>query len=345
MRFSASLALVASLSLLGVNSVGAYGILGHTLTGQVAQRFLTPETARQVKEILSPYYDGLLSKAAPWADTIKGQARYRWASVFHYVNTPGDNPPEICKFEYVYEGRDLVNGLFNMTSQLQQYKVIEPITPEEKASREDALRFFVHFMGDVHQPLHASGKQRGGNDAPTKWRRAKSNLHRIWDGQLILKDIKDRYDNDPKAYLDDLIDMTQTVWQPEAANWTYCDPTKNTEDNPWSGSTDLLTSLCPMEWAKDMNKVDCSFIWKDYDPLRDYSTDYFEAATGEKNGFMVQRFIAMSGIRMAAILNEIYDPSTPLSLREQYTIGRIRMRQGSEDIKCSGSNTRFVKQG
>jgi len=55
-----------------------YPYEGHTLTGQVAQLFLTPETARQVKEILSPYYDGLLSKAAPWPDTIKGQAKYRY---------------------------------------------------------------------------------------------------------------------------------------------------------------------------------------------------------------------------------------------------------------------------
>ncbi|KAG0065986.1 hypothetical protein BGZ90_001587, partial [Linnemannia elongata] len=77
MRFSSTLIAAASLSLLSVSSVHGYGILGHTLTGQVAQLFLTPETARQVKDILSPYYDGLLSKAAPWPDTIKGQAKYR----------------------------------------------------------------------------------------------------------------------------------------------------------------------------------------------------------------------------------------------------------------------------
>lgn len=111
MRFSTSLIAAVSATLLGVNSAHGYGILGrtppllpslancvcvsllmktfavfscvclqpvgHTFTGQVAQIYLTPETARQVKEILSPYYDGLLSKVAPWADTIKGQARYR----------------------------------------------------------------------------------------------------------------------------------------------------------------------------------------------------------------------------------------------------------------------------
>ncbi|KAG0294704.1 hypothetical protein BGZ96_000613 [Linnemannia gamsii] len=338
MRLSSSLIAAASLSLLSINSVHGYGILGHTLTGQVAQLFLTPETARQVKEILSPYYDGLLSKAAPWPDTIKGQAKYRWASIFHYVNTPGDNPPESCRFEYNYSGHDVVNGLFNMTSQLLQYKLTEPTTPEDKSTREDALRFFVHFMGDVHQPLHASGKERGGNNASAKWGRARTSLHRIWDGQLILKDIKDRFDNNPKAYLDNMVDMTKNVWQPEASNWTYCTPEKNQGDNPWSESTKLITKLCPMEWAREMNQLDCSFVWKDYDPMRDYSGEYFDGVTGEKNNYLVQKLIAMSGVRMAAILNDIYDPPVPRTrnpLKDQYR---------DEAIVDLPYNIRFVKQ-
>ncbi|KAF9928390.1 hypothetical protein FBU30_002388 [Linnemannia zychae] len=312
MRFSSTLLATVSLSLLSLNGVQAYGILGHTLTGQVAQLFLTPETARQVKEILSPYYDGLLSKAAPWPDTIKGQAKYRWASVFHYVNTPGDNPPDVCKFEYLYSGHDVVNGLFNMTSTLLKYKIAEPTTPEDRSIREDALRFFVHFMGDIHQPLHASGKWRGGNDAPAKWGRAKTNLHRIWDGQLILKDIKDRFDNNPKAYLDNMVEMTNNVWESESRNWTYCTSEKNDEDNPWSEATKLVTTLCPKEWALEMNQLDCTFVWKGYDETRDYSGDYFEEVTGVKNKYLVQKLITMSGVRMAAILNEIYDPPIPM---------------------------------
>ncbi|KAF8953447.1 hypothetical protein CPC16_003765 [Podila verticillata] len=338
MRLSPTL-IAAALTLFSANTVHGYGILGHTLTGQVAQRFLTPETAKQVKEILSPYYDGLLSKAAPWPDTIKGQAKYRWASILHYVNTPGDNPPDSCHFEYKYSGADVVNGLFNMTSQLQHYKASPPATPEEKSAREDALRFFVHFMGDVHQPLHNSGKARGGNDAPAKWGRARTNLHRIWDGQLILKDIKDRFDNNPKAYLDNMIDMARGRWQPEAANWTYCDPDQNQGDNPWSSSTTPLEHLCPMEWSRAMNQLDCAFVWKDYDQTRDYSLEYFEKVTGPENEFLVQRLIAQSGVRMAAILNEIYDPPTPT-----FSEGHHCGEQASHEMPVPES-VRFVKQG
>ncbi|KAG0084528.1 hypothetical protein BGZ92_009800 [Podila epicladia] len=56
------------MSLVVLNSAQAYGALGHTLTGQIAQRLLTRKTAEQVKEILPSNFDGLLSKAALWAD-------------------------------------------------------------------------------------------------------------------------------------------------------------------------------------------------------------------------------------------------------------------------------------
>lgn len=86
----------------------------------------------------------------------------------------------------MFAGKDVINGLFNMTSQLQQYMTRKPRTQKEISAREDALKFFVHFMGDVHQPLHICGKMKGGNLALVKWRHAKSNLHKVWDSQLIL---------------------------------------------------------------------------------------------------------------------------------------------------------------
>ncbi|KAF9943989.1 hypothetical protein BGZ65_012857, partial [Modicella reniformis] len=149
------------------------------------------------------------------------------------------------------------------------------------------------------------------------------------------KDIKDRYDNNPKTYLDDMIGMTKTVWQSEARNWTYCDPSKKIENNPWSDATNLLMTICPMEWAKASNALVCSLVWKDYDSLRDYSLDYFDAMTGEKHQFLVQKLIAMSGIRMAAVLNEIYDPPTR-------NIERLRLQMEDEIIQRP--KQRLVKQ-
>lgn len=103
----------------------------------------------------------------------------------HFVNPPNDDPPEKCLFEYTYGGQDNVNGILNMTATMKQFKVAPPTTDAEKSVLQDALRFFVHFMGDIHQPLHDSTRDRGGNDAPIMWGRAKNNLHSLWDTLLI----------------------------------------------------------------------------------------------------------------------------------------------------------------
>lgn len=122
------------------------------------------------------------------------------------------------------------------------------------------------------------------------------------------KDVKVRFNNDSKAYLENIVDMTSGIWKLEASNWTHCDPDMNQAAHPWKESTKSITSLCPMEWARVMNLLNCQYMWKDYDKHRDYSQDYFESMTGEDNGFLVQKLIAISGVRMAAILNQIYDP-------------------------------------
>ncbi|KAG0268673.1 hypothetical protein DFQ27_006041 [Actinomortierella ambigua] len=405
-----SLAVLASALTLQVAQ--GYGILGHTFTGQIAQLLLTHETARQIKDILSPYYDGLLSKAAPWPDTIKMRPQYRWATVLHYVNTPGDNPPDDCRFEYSSNRRDVVNGIFNMTATLLHYQANPPKSSRspppprsielerqydddawflagsglsnrdinnnnddddqdddsdkvDRSIREDALRFFVHFMGDLHQPLHTAGKARGGNDAPARWRRAKTNLHRIWDGQLIMKDIKDNFDNDPKAYLDSIMELTTTFWAP-SANWSTCDPdviANELVDNPWatalqpsspssSSSTNhhkhtVLHHLCPKAWAREMNALACEYAWEGYHQGRNPSEDqdmseghYFDRATDRDHGYLVRRLLAMSGVRMAAILNAIFDPERP-SEDDLVHLAASRPWRSSSSSSLSSMESRF----
>lgn len=55
-----------------------------------------------------------------------------------------------------------------------------------------SLRFLVHFLGDVHQPLHLTNRDRGGNSDPVKFEGRRMNLHGLWDGQLIAKALRDQ---------------------------------------------------------------------------------------------------------------------------------------------------------
>ncbi|KAF9097091.1 hypothetical protein BGX23_009765 [Mortierella sp. AD031] len=317
MRFTTTLLTAATVVLLNVNHAQAYGILGHTLTGQIAQLFLTPKTAAQVNEILPDSYEGLLSNAAPWPDKIKFLAQYKWATPMHYVNPPNDNPPEQCLFEYVYGGQDNVNAIFNTTATLKQFHDSPPTTVSDTKTREEALKFLMHFMGDIHQPLHDSTPFRGGNDAPIKFGKKTSNLHSLWDTLLLTKDVKERFGDNPQAYLDDTVKLTKTLWETEVLSWTSCGPADSQPANPWSSTTKKLSTVCPIQWATVTNALDCAYVWKNYSATRDYSTDYFKLVTGSGSGFLYQKLLAQSGIRMAAILNDIYDPAAPASLEKR----------------------------
>ncbi|GJJ69972.1 hypothetical protein EMPS_02321 [Entomortierella parvispora] len=319
MRLSSVSFAVASLVAFGTSHVHAWGAVGHTITGQIAQQFLTAQTASQVEQILSPTYQGLLGDAAPWADTVRYISGYKWATPQHFINPKGDDPPNHCVMEYVYSGQDNVNAIFNMTATLVQFQANPPTSSEDIQTRGDALKFLIHFVGDVHQPLHDSTRERGGNEAPIKWGKTKNNLHHMWDTLILTKDIEDRFNNDPSAYVADTLSLihNSSVWSSEMPTWTACDSSLNNVQTPWSTTIDTLKTVCPIEWATTQNQQDCTYIWQNYSPTKDYSTTYFQSVTGPANGYLLQKWLAAAGVRMATLLNEIFDPTAapPLSKR------------------------------
>ena len=133
------------------------------------------------------------------------------------------------------------------------------------------------------------------------------------------KDIQDRFNNDPSAYLSDTLSLLQTssVWTSESSTWSVCDPSQNTDENPWSATTDTLKSVCPIQWARFMNQQDCVYIWKNYSATKDYSGAYFQSVTGPANGYLLQKWLATAGIRIATVLNEIFDPTAPAPITKR----------------------------
>lgn len=123
----------------------AWSFTGHELIATVASDLLTPLATDRVSAIL----DGRpLSSIAAWADTIKWQARYKFTSELHYINFEHDDPPARCEFRWHRPGgQEVVSAIHNYTGILRR--------AEEGTWRQsEALRFLVHFMEDLHQPLH-----------------------------------------------------------------------------------------------------------------------------------------------------------------------------------------------
>lgn len=188
-RFIA-LALVLSLSLTTGSPAWAWGTLGHRLTARLAEKHLTPETLAAVKALLD---DGeTIGDASVWADQhmreIKGSAPW------HYVNVPIDEPRYDAKF--CPKGGCVV-------SKLAEFKRVLKDNTKPREERRQALRFVIHLVGDLHQPLHVGDNQdRGGNNTQVRFFQRGTNLHAVWDAGLIGRGPKGE-----KAWLELLTEM------------------------------------------------------------------------------------------------------------------------------------------
>lgn len=158
----------------------AWGALGHRLVARLAYGQLSPQARAQVAELLSGEAEPTLAGIANWADDLRdnnpdlGKRTSRW----HYVN--------IASHDCAYKAeRDCRNGDC-VVEAIQRQSAILADRNKPKAERLRALKFVVHFVGDVHQPLHASNtNDRGGNDFQVNYRGQGSNLHSVWDSGLL----------------------------------------------------------------------------------------------------------------------------------------------------------------
>ncbi len=152
----------------------AWGPNGHRIVGQIAQNHLSPKATEQVKGLLGES----LAQASTWADDMRSNPKYKHVEPWHYVEIPNGQTYASAKKN---PGGDLLKALKEMEATLRDEKALT----EKKT---EALRLFVHFMGDLHQPLHVGrGNDRGGNTCFVKWLKnySKSNLHEVWDSKLI----------------------------------------------------------------------------------------------------------------------------------------------------------------
>lgn len=184
-------------------SAWGWGYDGHRIVGAIALQEMSPEARRVVLDLLATDADAKyhsLPEATLWADDIKGRdhpqhADFRWQSTLHYVNLPTDRDEyqaEVdcklktdCPKDIPCPKRDCV------VEAVDSYAAVLKDRTHPREHRLIALKFLAHFVGDIHQPLHAGlVEDRGGNDTVITLSRAdgstaRHNLHFIWDVTLI----------------------------------------------------------------------------------------------------------------------------------------------------------------
>ncbi len=237
-----------------------WGQTGHRITGAIAERYLSRKARKRVSQLLGGQS---LAQASTYADEIKSDRSFSRYSNWHYVNYPLDSTYALSeKSEY----GDIVRGSEYCISVLRN----PGSTREEK---EFHLKLLVHFIGDLHQPMHAGrSEDRGGNDIQVRWFNRGSNLHRVWDSDMI-----ESYGMSFSELAEELL-RTSTRQQREAA---------------MAGSI--------VDWVEESHvlakKVYAS-VEKGEKLSYRYSYDYKEV--------MFER-LRLAGWRLAYVLNEVFD--------------------------------------
>jgi hypothetical protein len=158
-------------------SVGAWGLLGHRVVGEIATNHLTAKAKKEVKKILG---DETMAMASTWGDFIKSDTSYDYLGSWHYINLP----PNLSrtKFDEILKERSAANLYSKTLAMIEELKA--PGTPSSR--KLFCLRLLIHFIGDLHQPMHAAHRNDlGGNRLNVYWFRQPTNLHRLWDEQLV----------------------------------------------------------------------------------------------------------------------------------------------------------------
>lgn len=151
----------------------AWGTQGHQVVAELAFNTLTPKARFEVTQLLALEPGETLASISMWADERKSPATSAW----HYVNFPRDT----CQFE---TERDCPDGQCVVAALERQLAVLASSpTPERRLK---ALKYVVHLVGDLHQPLHAGYQDdRGGNSYTLQAFMQARNLHALWDGGLV----------------------------------------------------------------------------------------------------------------------------------------------------------------
>jgi hypothetical protein len=153
-------------------SVWAWGPMGHRVAARFAEERLTLRALAAVHQLLGPGVT--ISDASVWADE---EREIPGSQSWHYVNVPITAPrydPRFCQ-----PGGCVV-------SRIEYFKRILADKGAPNAERQQALKFLIHLIADLHQPLHVGdNNDRGGNLLQVRFFDIGSNLHRVWDSGII----------------------------------------------------------------------------------------------------------------------------------------------------------------
>jgi hypothetical protein len=242
----------------------SWGVTGHRCIGKIAENHLTPQAKAAVRELLG---NETLAEASTWPDEVRSQPEYRHTGPWHYLNLP-------LGLSYA-DFQTRVQGMTqeNVYSALLQQEQVLGSSTSSRQEKIEALKYIVHFVGDLHQPMHVSREEdKGGNTIQVNYDGQGTNLHALWDSKLIdhqgltFEQMAEKYDQVSAAQV--------KTWQSDPLiKWIW-------------ESYEITSKLYPEIDALNNRTIDDS---------------YYQAHIG-----IIQERIEKAGVRLAGVLNQIF---------------------------------------
>ena len=309
---------------LTLSSFSAWGRDGHGIVGSVAQQFLTPKAQKKVDSLLAK--GETLASVSTWADAVRKDPEFAYTKVLHYAPTGYTKKGETCGFNDQRDcpdGKCIVGAIGTFTDKFKCPAKAKPsiasffrrqrpqrrrrrpdptkrpqVKPTEgkEASPYEALKFVVHFVGDIAQPLHMCHRDRGGNEFMVNWKGQQVKFHAAWDSQLVEQRVEDVSGSNEK-YVDYLVEsLTTGQFKENAASWIA-----NTD---LTSKTPSGNSKTVVQWGMDSEKLNCEVVWGPVDDnqSQDISGDYYKSLAP-----IIDMQLAKAGYRLANWLNLAFD--------------------------------------
>ncbi|WP_299754852.1 S1/P1 nuclease [uncultured Pontibacter sp.] len=245
------------LCLMLTGQVFAWGQNGHRAVGLVAEQHLSKKAKKKVMQVLE---NNSLAEVSVWMDDIKSDSTYDHTHDWHWVTIQDGETYEQSEKN---PNGDVLGKIEELSKVLKSGKLT-------KAQEQEYLKYLVHLVGDIHQPLHVgTGDDQGGNQVKVQWFYQPSNLHRVWDTDMIAgKNLS-------------FTEIVRFLGEPDKA-----------QVKQWQSDS-------VRDWANES----MSYRPRVYNLPEDKKISYSYAY---ENYSLVEQRLLQAGVRLAGLLNEIY---------------------------------------
>ncbi|KAF2114721.1 nuclease PA3 [Lophiotrema nucula] len=271
----------------------------HNQIGFMAETFLNKYTKSILEHVLEPQYNGSIGRAAAWADAFAHTKEGRYSYQWHWIDTH-DDPPAMCALNYAYdcsEGGCVVSAIANQTNILKG--CIEDVKSGSLKNGANltcsyALKWVSHFLGDIAQPLHASGLAAGGNFFNVTFGNVSTELHAVWDGYIVYSDANVSHPFSNTSISPFFSKLVSRIHKDD-----FIQPTHS-----WLACSDPSAALaCALKWAHESNAWTCGYVYSQIHNNKDL------AASGYARGAypIVELQISKAALRLGTWLNKLVE--------------------------------------